>query len=107
NNAEEKEKLLKQFLELKIEQEGLDNIKHTLVYSPQGKTGEIVKMLADLGIRTHEFIYTVSNKKKMELIEQFANGDIQVLVAMKCLDEGVNIPATKEAYSLASTTNPK
>lgn len=107
NNAEEKMSLLKTLLREKIEREGLENIKHTLVYSPQGKTGEVVKMLAELGIKTHEFIYTVSNQKKMELLEQFANGTIQILVAMKCLDEGVNIPATKEAYFLASTTNPR
>ncbi|MET3699838.1 superfamily II DNA or RNA helicase [Bacillus oleivorans] len=107
NNAEEKLMLLKSILEEKIEKEGIETIKHTLVYSPQGKTGEIVKMLAELGIRAHEFIYTVSNQKKMELLDQFADGEIQVLVAMKCLDEGVNIPATKEAYFLASTTNPR
>jgi superfamily II DNA or RNA helicase len=107
NNAEEKLTLLQSLLEKKIEREGLSNIKHTLVYSPQGKTGDVVKMLAELGIRAHEFIYTVSNQKKMELLDQFATGDIQVLVAMKCLDEGVNIPATKEAYFLSSTTNPR
>lgn len=33
--------------------------------------------------------------------------DIQALVAIKCLDEGVNIPKIKTAFILASTTNPK
>src|SRR5699024_3440974 len=107
NNAEEKMTLLEVLIKKKIKSEGLENIKHTLVYSPVGKTNEVVRMLAKLGIRAHEFIYTVSNKKKIELLEQFGNGDIQVLVAMKCLDEGVNIPATKEAYFLSSTTNPR
>ncbi|MFS0671730.1 DEAD/DEAH box helicase family protein [Ornithinibacillus sp. 179-J 7C1 HS] len=107
NNAENKMALLRELLMKKIEYKGLKNIQHTLVYSPIGKTSEVVKMLANLGIRAHEFIYTVSNQKKMELLEQFANGDIQVLVAMKCLDEGVNIPATREAYFLSSTTNPR
>ena len=107
NNAEAKLDLLKKLLKEKIAREGLENIKHTLVYSPVGKTQEVVQMLASLGIRSHEFIYKVSNKRKIELLEQFSNGDIQVLVAMKCLDEGVNIPATKEAYFLASTTNPR
>ena len=32
---------------------------------------------------------------------------MQALVAIKCLDEGVNIPAIKIAFILASTTNPK
>lgn len=40
--------------------------------------------------------------------EKFYDGDyLQALVAIKCLDEGVNIPAIKTAFILASTTNPK
>ena len=31
----------------------------------------------------------------------------QAIVAIKCLDEGVNIPSIKTAFILASTTNPK
>ena len=33
--------------------------------------------------------------------------DLQAIVAIKCLDEGVNIPGIKTAFILASTTNPK
>lgn len=32
---------------------------------------------------------------------------LQALVAIKCLDEGVNIPSIKTAFILASSTNPK
>ena len=32
---------------------------------------------------------------------------LQALIAIKCLDEGVNIPKIKVAFILASTTNPK
>ena len=40
--------------------------------------------------------------------DQFAEGEIlQALIAIKCLDEGVNIPSIKTAFILASTTNPK
>jgi len=39
---------------------------------------------------------------------QFQKGDrLQAIVAIKCLDEGVNIPGIKTAFILASTTNPK
>ncbi|NLB68724.1 MAG: DEAD/DEAH box helicase family protein [Lentisphaerae bacterium] len=42
------------------------------------------------------------------LKREFAAGDnLQALIAIKCLDEGVNIPAIKTAFILASTTNPK
>ena len=40
--------------------------------------------------------------------EQFQRGDrLQAIVAIKCLDEGVNIPGIRTAFILASTTNPK
>ena len=32
---------------------------------------------------------------------------LQALVAIKCLDEGVNIPSIRTAFILASSTNPK
>lgn len=42
------------------------------------------------------------------LKKKFSEGNhLQALVAIKCLDEGVNIPAIKTAFILASTTNPK
>ena len=47
-----------------------------------------------------------SNERKRRL-EEFQDGEIQALIAIKCLDEGVNVPAIKTAYILASTTNPK
>ena len=47
-------------------------------------------------------------KERALIKEKFAYGkELQVLVAIKCLDEGVNIPAIKTAFILASTQNPK
>jgi superfamily II DNA or RNA helicase len=47
--------------------------------------------------------------EKRELItSEFSSGEnLQALIAIKCLDEGVNIPSIKTAFILASTTNPK
>lgn len=40
--------------------------------------------------------------------QQFQKSDrLQAIVAIKCLDEGVNIPGIRTAFILASTTNPK
>ena len=45
---------------------------------------------------------------RRNLISRFkAEEELQGLVAIKCLDEGVNIPSIKTAFILASTTNPK
>ncbi|WP_300926401.1 DEAD/DEAH box helicase family protein [uncultured Dubosiella sp.] len=49
------------------------------------------------------------NAKEREIIKkEFDDGDfIQALVAIRCLDEGVNIPSIDKAIILASSTNPK
>jgi superfamily II DNA/RNA helicase len=41
------------------------------------------------------------------VLKRFGAGDIEVLVAVRCLDEGVDVPATETAYFLASTSNPR
>jgi superfamily II DNA or RNA helicase len=49
------------------------------------------------------------NIRERELLKkEFTIGNnLQALIAIKCLDEGVNIPNIKTAFILASTTNPK
>jgi superfamily II DNA or RNA helicase len=48
------------------------------------------------------------NKSEREhILELFANGTYQVLVAMKCLDEGVDIPPARKAILMASSGNPR
>src|SRR5699024_1050919 len=49
----------------------------------------------------------IKNSDREKLLKMFELGQIQVLVAIKCLDEGVDVPATKTAYFLSSTSNPR
>ena len=44
---------------------------------------------------------------RTEGLEIVSSGLIQVLVAIRCLDEGVDVPETRTAYILASSTNPR
>lgn len=47
-------------------------------------------------------------EQRQGIINSFKNGDsLQAIVAIKCLDEGVNIPNIQTAFILASSTNPK
>ena len=41
------------------------------------------------------------------ILKSFANGDIQILLSMKCLDEGVDIPRAEHAIFCSSTGNPR
>ncbi len=61
-----------------------------------------------LEMSVSQFTSSESVEERTILKEEYANGDtLQALIAIKCLDEGVNIPRIKVAFILASTTNPK
>lgn len=61
----------------------------------------------DFGMHTAQFTSREDSKERKRRLEEFQDGEIQALIAIKCLDEGVNVPAIKTAYILASTTNHK
>lgn len=61
----------------------------------------------DFGMRTAQFTSNENMEERRSRIEDFQNYDLQALIAIKCLDEGVNIPSIQKAFILASTTNPK
>ncbi len=48
-----------------------------------------------------------NRKTRTTLLDYFRIGLLDALVAMRCLDEGIDIPACKAAYILASSRNPK
>lgn len=61
-----------------------------------------------LNMRVGRFTSQESAQERAQIREAFAEGNaLQALVAIKCLDEGVNIPSIKTAFILASSTNPK
>ena len=62
----------------------------------------------DLKMRVSQFTSKEDIGERKILKEEFEKGEmLQALIAIKCLDEGVNIPKIKTAFILASTTNPK
>ena len=98
------------------------NDNHILIYcgatkiAMQDDKGEdmrqieaITEMLGkDMGMHVSQFTSREDSYTRDLLRRKFFDGDyLQALVAIKCLDEGVNIPAIKTAFILASTTNPK
>lgn len=65
-----------------------------------------------LGNKLHMKVSQFTSKENVEerniLKREFADGsNLQALIAIKCLDEGVNIPKIKTTFILASTNNPK
>lgn len=54
-----------------------------------------------------KFTSDESMEERTQIKTSFSEGRLQAIVAIKCLDEGMNIPGIKTAFILASTTNPK
>ena len=63
------------------------------------------KIISKLGITTHQVLSETPERQK--ILEKFKNGRIDILTAMKTLDEGVDVPATRNAIFCASTGNPR
>jgi superfamily II DNA or RNA helicase len=61
----------------------------------------------EIGIKTHTFTSEESRIERKEILNKFSMGDIQALTAIRCLDEGVDIPQLRRAFILSSGTNPK
>ena len=69
----------------------------------------VVKMLGnELDMRVSKFTSEEDSVERERIKKSFAEGrHLQALVAIRCLDEGVNIPSIRTAFILASSTNPK
>lgn len=70
---------------------------------------KVVDLLGNqLKMRVSMFTSNEDAEERERIKNSFAEGKmLQALVAIKCLDEGVNIPGIRTAFILASSTNPK
>jgi DNA phosphorothioation system restriction enzyme len=85
-----------------------DDIEHTLFYCAPGQIDEALRLLGwDKGLLVHRFTAQEDTGERQQLLADFAKRDLQALVAMKCLDEGVDVPSTRTAFILASSSNPR
>lgn len=103
------------------------NDKHMLVYCgattmrdidydeyrpPEDEKKQVDIVTELLGNRLQMKVAKFTSEENAELREklrkEFDEGkSLQVLIAIRCLDEGVNIPSIDKAFILASSTNPK
>ena len=90
----------------KVESEYLsgDDIDST----EQRQIDEVTSLLGNvLKMKVTQFTSAEDSKHRELIKDEFSKGEIQALVAIKCLDEGMNIPGIETAFILASSTNPK
>lgn len=95
---------------------GLSDQTHQIIYVAEGKDPgtdfsqleETEKMLREeFDMRVERYYGEVDRSRRETLQERLASGDIQALLAMKCLDEGVDIPSARIGVITASTQNPR
>ena len=88
---------------------GPRELKHVLIYASAKNPeqfDEIGRLLTTLGVKwapvTQET--TRDPKRLRRILNSFAKGANQLLLAKKVLDEGVDIPSIREAFIVASST---
>ena len=102
NNASQKLVALKGL----VDQMG--TLHHSLFYCSPERIDEVCQLLGwDLGLVIARFTAEEPNDLRQQLLSDFDNRVLQALVAMKCLDEGVDVPSTRTAFILASSSNPR
>lgn len=71
---------------------------HTLFYCAPAQLESTLRLLGwDKGWLVHRFTNEESTRERQRLLTDFASGNLHALVAMKCLDEGVDVPDTRTA----------
>lgn len=62
----------------------------------------VKRKLSDLGYKASQFTASENMAERMDLVESFNEGAIDALAAIRCLDEGINIPSITGALILSS-----
>ena len=65
------------------------------------------KLQTEYHMSVKRFTAEENLKERQNIKTYFAQGMYQVVTAIKCLDEGVNIPGIKTAFIMSSSRNPK
>lgn len=93
-------------------------VKYCFVYVPEGYANkeygqkfsyidELVQILSRISPVTTSNTFLGGDTLRSEKLKGFSEGKINVLFAMKCLDEGVDIPKAEIGIFASSTGNPR
>ena len=131
HKAERKLDAFRDIIEKRYQTKG--NLKYTLVYVPEGNMPDYIgnnddfDRSEDIGddndaehlinqytqvvteVDDHVTVrkFVSGQKDREEILSDFADGKLQVLTSMKCLDEGVDVPRSELAIFCSSTGNPR
>jgi superfamily II DNA or RNA helicase len=83
---------------------------HSLFYCSDGRTlvdADDDEYSDGFNYYADPFTSEENRRQRREILQQFKNGDIEAMVAIRCLDEGIDVPACRTAYLIASSRNPR
>lgn len=91
------------------------NMKATLFYCGDGYINKNERQLEavtrilgkELNYRVNTYTSETSLEDREKIKKQLISGELQGLVAIRCLDEGIDIPMIENAVILASSSNPR
>jgi superfamily II DNA or RNA helicase len=114
-SADGKFNILKEIINKINKKQG--RIKNTLIYcNPGEQFNQTRKILDKMRLKVKNFTNEEETKPSKKynglsergyILKQFSEGFIDILLAMKCLDEGVDVPPAQHGVLMASSTNPR
>ena len=108
-DAEQKDEKLREILN------EYPDIDHLIIFTTHNQKDRVLKILGEEGVSPrHEFtsnvktncIKEIGMNEREFLIDKFDKGNLKALVAIKCLDEGVDVPSADKVIIMSSSTNP-
>ena len=98
----------------KLKQE--KNLNNLIIFVSPQQIEKVKEILANNNIIFHKLTQEEGTRKEAKycnksereyIIQQFKTGNYQALIAIKCLDEGIDIPSASRGILMASSTNPR
>lgn len=92
------------------------SIQDTIIFVSPQQIDKVMMILREHNILAHRITEKESQHKSNKysglsereyIIKQFETGSYQVIVAIKCMDEGIDIPSAHCGIIMASSTNPR
>jgi superfamily II DNA or RNA helicase len=81
--------------------------ERTIIFVSPEQRKKIINLISN-DIIYHQFTYHEKNKQEREtILKNFKNNNIKCLIAIKCLDEGLDVGPVKNGVIMASSGNPK
>jgi superfamily II DNA or RNA helicase len=85
-----------------------NDIKQTLIFSiDTNQLMEVKQILTEQDISSSEILGPTTDELRKSILFEFVEENIEVLLSIKILDEGINLNKVKNAIILASSANPR